>query len=120
MVCDRNIAMAGRSNTPAPTAQHAVPLPSADLIQYRFDQLDDKMASFDQKLERLISGGITKADVLALSSANDKRVGGIETEVEAIKTDMDKVKGAIALLKVFSVLLTLIAALIGSLWWIKG
>lgn len=111
-------SMARQSNNQAqPIA--AIPLPSADLVQYRFDQLDGTVKALDTKLERLITVGITKADVIAMSAANDKRVSELETKVEGMMTDMDKVKGAISLLRVFSIIITLIAAIIGSLWWLK-
>lgn len=95
-------------------------LPSADLVQYRFDQLDETMKAFDVKLERLITGGITRADVLEMRAANDKRVSALELKVDSIEAETDRVKGGITTLKAFVAIITAVGVVIGALWWVKG
>ena len=70
-------------------------LPSADLVQYRFDQLDMKMISLDEQLKIIISGGISKADVMLIKAESDRRLSIMETNVRNLEANDDRQEGSI-------------------------
>jgi hypothetical protein len=47
-------------------------------------------------------------------------VAKLQKDAASFRSDIDKAKGAITFMKVVIGLLTFIATLVGSLWWVKG
>jgi hypothetical protein len=63
----------------------AVPLLSADLVKYRFDQIDGKMDKFDRKLDDLANNYYTKEEVNFLIDKNTVKTQDVAKQLETMR-----------------------------------
>lgn len=97
-------------------ATASVPLPSADLINYRFDATDKQFAELFVRLDKMSENFVTKEDFRNRTEYVDKKL----STLDELKVQSDEMSGAIALIKVVIAVLSAVATLIGGLWWVKG
>ena len=62
-----------------------VPLPSADLINYRFDQADRQFDKLNKKLDDMTTNFVTSAYVAQLVSDGDKKHTALQQQIDDIK-----------------------------------
>jgi hypothetical protein len=100
-------------------------MPSADLINFRFDQSDKQMSEVNRKLDQLTSNFATKAEVLTMKEEHVAKMLEMQhgndllaRTVTDLKTRSDQQDGALISIKVAMGILTSVAALIGALWWL--
>jgi hypothetical protein len=108
-----------------PEAAAVVPLPSADLINYRFDQTDGKFAEISRKIDKISGSFVTKEESFMKRQEyehrfdeQDKRHEAVLGVVTELKSANDQLKGSVTAIKLLIGALTGIAAIVGSLWWL--
>lgn len=63
----------------------AVQLPSADLIQYRFDNIDNTLEKFDHKLDKLANTYVPRTEI-------EDRLSRLNAKIDALGTAHGKLK----------------------------
>jgi tetrahydromethanopterin S-methyltransferase subunit B len=97
----------------------SVPLPSADLITYRFDQIDTALGKLDEKMEKMTNTHVTRAEFITSVDEITKHFDKLDVVADALKEESDQAKGAIRLLKGVIAFLAALAAILGALWWVR-
>ncbi len=90
------------TETTADKVVASVPLPSADLIIYRFDQIDEQLRQTSDKLDNMTSSFLTKEEASAMkleslqrSRDQDLRVVTLEKEVKELVATDNRQQGSI-------------------------
>lgn len=90
--------------------QASVPLPSADLITYRFDKIDATLDKFDKKLEAIAAAYVTRNEV-------EERFREVENKLEKLKESDDRQQGTIdATRRITSIGLTVAGLILTALF----
>lgn len=63
----------------------AIPLPSADLINYRFDQNDRQFEKLNKKLDDMTTNFVTQAYITELKSESDAKHKDFQKQIDDIK-----------------------------------
>ncbi len=66
----------------------SVPLPSADLIIYRFDQIDAQLAETSHKLDNMSSSFLTKEESAAIKLENVQRQRDFDLRLVTLEKDI--------------------------------
>jgi len=90
-----------------PTATATVPLPSADLITYRFDQTDKKFEELFVRLDSLSKNFVTKEEFEA-----------VKRSVDVLNEDRQRGIGKSISRKELWTSVGTVAVLMGGVWWI--
>lgn len=77
-----------------PSAPIAVTqLPSADLVQFRFDKLDEAFEKLDKKMDDIVSNTVTKEEATLLVAERNEKIQQLKDDFEEeIKTIKDQMK----------------------------
>lgn len=110
-----------------PETVAAIPLPSADLLNYRLDQTDKKIDDLSAKIDSALGSFLTKEEALMVRQQYDLKLAEIRhdlkqqaTLLDMLRSENDQLKGAVKLLKGVLAVLTALAAILGALWWVRG
>jgi TolA-binding protein len=119
--------MSSKKNSTLEQPIATIPLPSADLLNYRLDQTDKKIDDLSVKIDGLTGSFLTKEEALMVRQQFEQKLTELQTQtviqgttLKALTSENDQVKGAIKLLKGGMALLSVIGVILGALWWVKG
>lgn len=85
-------------------------LPSADLINFRFDQIDGSFAEIKQTLKDMTESSVPRAEIMLMKKDRDDKLSDMQTQIDNIVEDKRWLYRAImsaVLLAAASVVLTL-------------
>jgi Flp pilus assembly protein TadB len=113
--------MNGKRNTSQsdPVASGTVPLPSADLINYRFDQTDKKFEEMFTKMDNLGTSYLTKEEATAKRAEVEGRLKDHDDRLNHLESMADQQSGAITLLKLLLILLTAVCTVLGTVLGVR-
>jgi len=74
------------------TVVASVPLPSADLIIYRFDQIDAQLEATNIKLDHMANSFATREEVANLRSERMAQLKVLENRIDVLVTTTDYLK----------------------------
>jgi hypothetical protein len=100
--------------------------PTLDVLATRIEGLTDGMNQLNQRFD-VFQANFTRNDVYTIRHEElIKEVAAVRTmvnnqtnQLQNFKEESDRMKGAINLLKVVGTVLTIFAAIMGSLWWTR-
>ncbi len=76
------------TTTTADKVVASIPLPSADLIIYRFDQIDAQLAQTSHKLDNMSSSFLTKEESAAIKLENIQRQRDFDLRLVTLEKDI--------------------------------
>jgi hypothetical protein len=99
----------------------SIPLPSADLIIYRFDQIDAQLQATNTKLDRMTTSFVTKEEVANLKAERlaqikvlENKIATLDTTVTFLSKTNDRQQGSIDVTRRITTVVLAVVAIIVS------
>lgn len=62
-------------------------LPSADLINFRFDQIDGSFAEIKQTLKEMTDSSIPRAELMLMKKERDEKLADLQNQINSLRTN---------------------------------
>ena len=111
------------NESPDGKVQGVVPLPSADLIKYRFDHIDTTLSKMDLKIDSINSTAVPRLEVDSRLEGINKKLAEHTSQIAKLKETDDIQQGFIEANKertsktllIASMIIVLLSAIIGAI-----